>query len=200
MDSHTASDVSAIILSSGLSERMGQHKALLRWDRSRSFLEKIAIEFLDAGCSRIFCTVNSSLLPMCESLITDPRIRFILNEHPEWGRMHSLCLGLKELGREAYCFIHNVDNPFITKIIILKILAAKEPDAWCSPEFSGKGGHPVLLPKSIIREIVKENAKNGTLQETLKRFPKRIVSVDDASILKNINSPEDYRDLVNHNC
>lgn len=193
MSKQNTSSFSALILSSGLSERMGRPKARLTWDSSQTFLEKIISDFLKSGCSSVICTVNHYLLPWCESILPGNNVRFILNEHPEWGRMHSVRLGLNELQTESYCLIHNIDNPFINPDSILKILSQREPDAWCSPEFEGKGGHPVLITNSIITKILRDDNHDKTLQQVLMEFPKRIVPMEDDTVLRNINSPEDYQ-------
>jgi molybdenum cofactor cytidylyltransferase len=189
---------SAIILAAGLSERMGKPKALLMWDQSKTFLEKIAGEFADAGCDKIVCTVNEIVLPHCKPLEAWKNLKLVLNEHPEWGRMHSVKLGLQEVKESHYCFIQNADNPFIDSGTIRKILEAKDPGKWCSPEFNGKAGHPVLLPNLIINLLL-ENNPDKTLQELLHSFPKKVVEMNDDSVLKNINTPEDYLSLLNRN-
>ena len=180
----------ALILASGLSERMGRPKALLPWDSSTTFLEKILAEYRMAGSARIIVTVNKLVMPFCESLKPDPAVILILNEHPERGRLHSVKLGLQYAGESQFCFIQNVDNPFVRAEIILKILASRDP------EYSGKGGHPVLLPKVITDHLLSENNPEANLQEILRNFPKKRVLLDDNSILRNINTPEDYRELI----
>ncbi len=188
--------ISALILSSGLSERMGNPKALLMWDENKTFLEKIISEYVESGCTTIICTVNPLIIEECQSLISDTRIKFVLNEHPDLGRLHSVKLGLNELPENSACLIQNIDNPYIGSEAIKKILNSFDPDAWCSPEYHGRGGHPVLLPKKIIREFLKEAPSDSTLQDFLKRFPKKTVQMDDDSILKNVNTPEDYQILI----
>lgn len=187
---------SVLILASGLSERMGRPKALLQWDQSKTFIEKIIEEYLEAGCGKVVCTVNRHVLPFCTSLKSLPNLKFVLNRHPEWGRMYSVKLGLKELAGSSFCFIQNVDNPFIHSKNIMKILEAGNQETWCSPEYKGQGGHPVLLPKSIINQILLEKDLSATLQQVLRIFPKKEVEMEDNSILKNINTPEDYLNLL----
>ena len=188
---------SALILSSGLSERMGQPKALLRWDDSMNFLEKIVREYLDSGCEKVICTVNREVLLHVRGLEAMPPVRLVLNEHPEWGRMHSVRLGLEYSLNSDFCYIQNVDNPFINQAIIKKIMACADHDAWCSPEFNGKGGHPVLLPKSIIRKLLDEKKTAGTLRDVLQSFTKIAVEMDNDIVLRNINIPLDYQNLLN---
>ena len=190
----TPGTVSAgLILAAGFSERMGTPKALLMWDRSMTFLKKIILEFLSAGCDPVVCTVNSLVLPHCSSLESIPRVKIILNEHPEWGRMHSVRLGLEHAGGRPYCLLHNVDNPFIHETILRKILDSANPGSWCAPEYKGKGGHPVLLTARIMDHILQSTCLPTTLEEVLGSFPKKTVKMEDDLILRNINTPGDYR-------
>ena len=141
---------STIILSSGLSERMGQPKALLKWDQSTTFIEKIINEFLKAGSESVICMINEITEPFCKKMIVPQNVKFIVNHHPDWGRFYSIRTGLNEVKDSNFCFVHNVDNPFVSLEAINKLLAKRNPDAWCSPVYMEKGGHPVLLPNSII--------------------------------------------------
>jgi CTP:molybdopterin cytidylyltransferase MocA len=188
---------SAVILASGLSERMGQSKALLMWDKKRTFLEKIIEEYMNAGCEKVVCTVNRQLLPYCKSFISIQNVIFVLNKHPEQGRMNSVRLGLQEVKNSRFCFIQNVDNPHVNVKIIRKILEAADPETWCSPEYKGHGGHPVLLSKIVIDAILQELNPDITLQQILHRFPKKAVEMVDDALLKNINTPEDYLEFMN---
>lgn len=187
---------SALILASGLSERMGQPKALLMWDNKKTFLEKIVQEYIASGCEKIICTLNNHVLPHCRSNENFQGVKFVLNPHPDWGRMYSVMLGLKEIGQSQFCLIQNVDNPFIHSEMIKKIVASGDHQSWCSPEFGGKGGHPVLLPKIVINKILSGNCLEITFQQILKQFPKKTVECEDDSILRNINTPEDYRNYL----
>jgi CTP:molybdopterin cytidylyltransferase MocA len=187
---------SALILASGLSERMGYSKALLMWDESTSFLEKLIGEYLEAGCTQVVCTLNEQVYPYFKHLENLSGVTIVLNLHPELGRMYSVKLGLDALKDSQYCLLQNVDSPFINRNVIGEILESADPDAWSSPEHKGKGGHPVILPHKIIDQILQANNKDLTLREVLDSFPKKVVNVADDSILKNINTPEDYRDFL----
>jgi CTP:molybdopterin cytidylyltransferase MocA len=172
---------------------MGSPKALLMWDQNKSFLEKIILEYLNAGCNPVVCTVNKEVLPYCKIPGTLPNVKIIVNPHPEWGRMHSVRLGLQAVKNSPYCLLQNVDNPFITGNAIRRILESASPEAWISPEYQGKGGHPVLLPNTIIDQILQGHHADTTLSKALDSFPKKVVIMEDDCILMNINTPDDYK-------
>jgi CTP:molybdopterin cytidylyltransferase MocA len=186
------SSCAAIILSSGLSERMGEPKALLKWDHSKSFLEKIISEYTEAGCRKIVCTINAKTEALCNNLNLPSAVKFVLNQHPEWGRLYAISIAAHELLESDFCFVQNVDNPFVTAELIDNIYSGKSPDAWCSPVHNGKGGHPVLLPQMIIQKIAETKTTGITLNDILKPCRRINVEIDSDNIFRNINTPEEY--------
>jgi len=181
-----------IILASGFSERMGEPKALLKWDETTTFLEKIINEYTKAGCKRIICMINHITEPLCRDLKIPSNVTFVINEHPEWGRFYSLRLASMAAKERDFCFIQNVDNPFVTVEVIEKLYAQRNPDAWCSPVYEQKGGHPVLLPQVVIEKIAQIKENDFTLRDILKHYQKIEVEIDTETILRNINTPEEY--------
>ena len=182
----------SIILASGLSERMGKPKALLPWDKSTTFIEKIINEYTKASCNRIICLVNEKTEPLCRALDIKSNVKFVINEHPEWGRFYSIRMASQEVKDDGFCFIQNVDNPFVSVDIIEMLYAKRKADSWCSPVYNGRGGHPVLLPKVIINKISQLSDNNHTLLDILKPYQRINVEIDSDTILRNINTPEDY--------
>ena len=182
----------AVILSSGLSERMGKPKALLQWDDSTTFIEKTINEYIKAGCDKIICTVNKINEPLCKSLNLQSNVMFVLNEHPEWGRFYSIRIASQEAKVSDFCFIQNIDNPFVSSEIIDRIWENRDLNSWCSPIYKGKGGHPVLLSQGIIQQIHNSNKQDITLHDILKPFQRVNIEVDTDTILRNINTPEEY--------
>lgn len=189
----TADTCPAIILSAGFSERMGQPKALLKWNRSTTFIEKIINEFCSFNCNPVICVINKSIEPDCSRLRVPSRVKFIINEHPESGRFSSVRTGINEITEADFCFIHNVDNPFVNRDVISRLFALRDPDAWCSPVYAGKGGHPVLISSSVIRVIANTHDLAITLADILNSFPRINMEMADDTPLRNINTQDDYK-------
>lgn len=185
-------NTSAIILSSGFSERMGKPKAFLKWNESTTFIEKIINEFNNFGCEKIVCIINNIIEPSCSLLNVPESVKFIVNPHPEKGRFGSIKIGVSEIVNSEFCFIHNVDNPFINIDTLGKVYSVKSHNAWCSPVYKGKGGHPVLLPQTILKKIEEINNPDTILSNVLNNYYVNKVEVNNDSILRNINTPEEY--------
>lgn len=139
-------DVSAIILSSGLSERMGQPKALLKWNHETTFIEKIIGEFHRFGCQQVVCMINTAIEIACTTFDVPSNVKFVVNHHPEWGRFHSIRTGLGAVKETDFCFIHNVDNPFVNRDIVEKLYRYGMAIAGVRPCTTVRGATPCLSP------------------------------------------------------
>lgn len=182
----------ALILASGFSERMGAPKALLKWDAHTTFIERICKQFTDAGCTHVVCTLNAHTYVQCAALSLPGQVTLVLNRHPELGRLYSIQSGLKALPESSCCFVHNVDNPFVNTRIISLLYEARSLQHWCAPVFDGKSGHPVLLPRTVLNQVMAQTDLSLSLKDILSSFTRKDVRVPDDAVLRNINSPEDY--------
>ncbi len=186
--------VSCIILSAGSSDRMGMHKALLKYDKDSIFIRKITDTYDQAGMEQIIVVVSVGLFDQIkeESINLNAKIKLIINENPELGRFNSLQTGINCINTGNYCFFQNIDNPF-TSIEVLKSLIHYRNDAdVIIPSFQNKSGHPVLLSPLLVEKIRIEKAPNLRINEFLKKFNMLKPEVQESSILVNINSPEDF--------
>ena len=90
----------AVILSGGLSERLGQPKALVKV-RDQTILSIAVKKLQNAGCNPIIVVVNQTL--QFEALVNSNGATVVVNKTPEAGRTGSLKIGLNsiisELGR-----------------------------------------------------------------------------------------------------
>jgi CTP:molybdopterin cytidylyltransferase MocA len=68
----------------------------------------------------------------------------------------------------------------------------KHSDAVCQPEFQGRARHPVILPRKVFNELKHTHAE--TLKDFLKLIPRPGVQypVNDASVLLDLDTPQDY--------
>jgi molybdenum cofactor cytidylyltransferase len=190
---------SVVVLAAGVSTRMGKPKFLLKFDRDSYFLENIIKGYRSFGTREVIVVVNdtgSSYLNEHE-IYKESEIKIVVNHHPEWDRFFSLKTGLKSLkNKKQQVFVHNVDNPFVN-LTVLEAMAEKSTESdFISPAFHGKGGHPILISEKVVNEVVTEKHDALNLKEFLRRYSKYSVEVDDENILVNINTPEDYKNII----
>ena len=120
-------------------------------------------------------------------------VKIVINEHPDWHRFYSLKIGVKSLSEIGNIFIHNVDNPFVNCKVLNKLAENIHAADYISPEFSGKGGHPILLSEKIINDVRTTQEDQLHFKEFLNQYPKNKVRVDDEKVLVNINTIDEYQ-------
>ncbi len=192
-------EYSAIILAAGKSERMGFPKLSLKYDEKNNFIEHIISEYLSFDCKEIILVINKiGIEYLKKNEIQFPEtVKIVVNEHPDWHRFYSLKKGVKSLSKNRPVFINNVDNPFVNDNVLNELVKNIKTADYISPEFEGKGGHPILLSKKIIEELktIAEDQKH--LKEFLNRYSRLRIRVNDEKILVNINTIEEYKRYFN---
>src|ERR1035437_3004531 len=111
-------NVGALILAAGSSIRMGTPKAFLPFDENTTFLGKISSTYLKWGCNEIVVVINKALAKKVRFTGEQAKtVTFVVNDHLEFERFYSVKLGLQKMTKSDFCFIQNVDNPFLTQNI-----------------------------------------------------------------------------------
>jgi len=84
----------AVVIAAGASERLGQPKALVKWNDET--LVKRSIRLLQsAGCTPIIVVSNNEIAVDC--MVECPDANIVINQQPEEGRTGSIQLGLMSL-------------------------------------------------------------------------------------------------------
>lgn len=187
-------DTGVVILAAGESRRMKSPKPFLMFDSERRFIDKIIDEYKDLGIIHIVVVVNKSIV---ELLKPKDDILICINEHLEYERYYSIKLGLEKIGKCDFCFIQNIDNPFVNQLILNKLYGNKINSGCTIPVYNDKGGHPVLLSVEVINKILTAKEMNLNFKDVLNEFPNKRIEVEDESILININSIEEYQKYFN---
>ena len=189
---------SVIILAAGNSGRMGEPKSLLKWNENETFIQKIISEYKEFGCKNIIAVINQEVLDLYKSYSYNffNDITIVLNNHLEWERFYSVKLGLVALKNKEFCFIQNVDNPYVNTHLLELLYKEKEESSFCVPFYKDKGGHPILVNKKIIDSIVNINENDLNLKNVLSPFVKKKIAVSDETILYNINNKREYKRLL----
>ncbi len=188
---------SVIILAAGNSGRMGEAKSFLKWNENTTFIQKIINEYNQFACKNIIAVINSAGLNFYKNnsynFFND--ITVVVNNHLEWERFYSVKLGLEALKEKQFCFIQNVDNPFVSQELLQSLFADKDPFSYNAPYYKDKGGHPILINNKIINSIVNTSENDLNLKNVLSAFNKKKIDVSDETILYNINNMKEYNRL-----
>ncbi len=194
--------ISAIVLAAGQSKRMGQPKMLLPWGKT-TVLGQV-IETLKRTSIDQVIVVTGGYRSQVEEVAADFKVRTIHNDGYENGEMlSSLQCGLREIhesrGNESHLsdavLICLGDQPRIQAEIVQLIVDhyVKTGADIIIPSHKNRRGHPWLVAKTHWEEILHLEAPQ-TPRDFLDRHSSSIsyVNVDDASIISDIDTYEDY--------
>ena len=188
---------SVLILAGGESSRMKFPKPWLKKDYYHTFLSSIIHQYRSLGFINIVVVLNENFAInewRKNFLVCDKLAKIVLNTSPEKGRLHSIFLGLKGIS-SPYTLLHNVDNPYVNNEAINSILKNYKDDITI-PQFEGKGGHPVLFNLKVRKEIIENYHQYGSLKDVFEKFNRNYVNVNSNTIHQNINTPSEYRILM----
>ncbi len=189
-----STDFSAIILAAGNSGRMGVPKWSLMYDEKLNFAQKIAHEFSEAGANKIALVVNTQSYEQIEkaNFKFPVNIQLIKNENPELGRFNSLKIGVEICDPNEHVCFTNIDNPFVSAELVLKLLENIDKADYIAPCNNGKGGHPVVISQEIVVQIASVKQNDFNLKEFLKEFDKYLLETSCNNVLVNINTIDQY--------
>lgn len=194
--------ITAIILAAGYSSRMGAFKPLLPLGEM-SILEQEIRLFQSAGIHDIRVVAGYRASEVSD-LLKPMGISCIVNEAYNQGMYSSVIAGLRTLTSEQEAFfILPADIPRVRSHTLAALLRAYQESniqhPILYPNFQGMRGHPPLIASSYAAEMIRGNQPGGlrAFLEIYKNYAED-VEVSDEGILFDIDTPEDYRRLIDH--
>lgn len=194
VDEHTG----AVVLAAGLSRRMGSPKMVLPWGE-HTVIEQVAGILIAAGVGQIIVVTGGARDRVGAALSGYP-VRLVHN--PEFAReemLSSLQAGIRQLNADIdACLIVLGDQPGIEVDVIRAIMdrfrAGDERAKLVVPSYKMRRGHPWLAARSLWKELLAMQS-GQTLRDFLHAHDGEItyVEVDSPWILKDMDTPDDYR-------
>ena len=193
-------DISAVILAAGESKRMGQPKMLLSWGDS-TVLGQVVSSFGSAGLPEILVVTGGArerIEAMLAGIKVQSQLRIIFNPEYAHGEMlSSIQTGLEALrtGTRA-ALIGLGDQPQVREDVIRRICEAfnKTRANLIIPSYQNRRGHPWLVAQPLWADL-QALPSSATPRLFLRSHTDEILylPVDDDSILRDIDTPEDYQ-------
>lgn len=170
---------------------MGRPKQLLPLDGCP--LIEHALRALAASRVDEIVVVAGSLYDVFAPLCRKYRARIVRNPDPASDMMKSVCIGLSAARIDTSgILIFPADYPRIMVETINRLLAEhdKSPRDILVPTCGGRRGHPVIFPRYLLRGF----GSGITLRDIMRLHAAHVrhVPVDDAGILLDIDTPEEY--------
>jgi molybdenum cofactor cytidylyltransferase len=189
--------VPAVILASGQSKRMGRSKALLPCRTDETFVCRIARTLRTGGAHDVFIVgrVDDAAL-RAEAARCDAR--FVENARADLGQLSSILAGLDAVDHLDLdgVLVMPVDMPLVSPDTIRSVIAAFLTDrpAIARAVHNGRHGHPVVFGPSVFEDLRRADPGIGA-KAVLHAHAGAVldVEVDDPAILRDVDTPEDYR-------
>lgn len=187
----------AIVLAAGYSSRANAFKMTLPMGQmgEMSVLEQTISKF-EGLCGRIIVVagfqaeiIQEEIAKIISKNAYSFQIKFVYNENFNQGMFHSIQKGRNEVNAPTF-FITPGDCPLVKKETVQ--LLAKHKGNVVIPSFDYKGGHPIKLSSEVKQKILETNPESN-LRVVLGGYEKQYMNVDDAGVLMDVDTPEDYQ-------
>ncbi len=189
--------ISAIVLAAGESSRMGTPKALLPVGEE-TFLSAVCARLSEAGVAEVVAVLGAD----AEHVRSFRRFAasVVVNRAYRDGQLSSLRCGLRAVAPGSRgAMVTLVDHPLVAAATYrtMREEAEKEPGMILVAAHRGRGGHPVVFPRSVFAELFAAPAGEGA-RAVVRADPARVrrIAFDDPGIVADIDTPEEYRDYL----
>lgn len=192
-----------IILSAGISSRMGRDKALLDFPGTNDNFLTMQIASLKPHCELVIVVAGANAESL-KRFVYAQAAELVVNPDPARGQFSSLQVGLQAVldrGRDKALITHVDRLPALHETLLRlrqRFVEIERKGQWLVvPQFAGKHGHPVLAGREMI-EAWLQAPISSTGREVEHVHQNRIdyLDLDDANVTANINTPEEYEDMV----
>ena len=187
-----------LILSAGLSERMGKFKPLLSY-KGKSFIQNVVVK-MSSVCDKIIIVTGhkaNEVLEDVSGLNISSKIEFVFNSEYEKGMFTSLQAGLQKAGESEWVLYHLVDQPGLPDEFYKEFVQQIDDKYnWVQPKVNEHKGHPVLIHKSLVQHILSASG-DSILREVSnsKLVKKKFWECRYEEIFQDIDTEEDYSGL-----
>lgn len=189
----------AIVLAAGYSSRANAFKMTLPMGQM-SVLEQTISKF-EGLCSRVIVVagfqaeiIQEEIVKIISENAYSFQIKFVYNENFDQGMFHSIQKGCSEVNAPTF-FITPGDCPLVKKETVK--LLAKHKGNVVIPSFDYKGGHPIKLSSEVKQKIL-ETDPESNLRVVLGGYEKQYMNVDDAGVLMDVDTPEDFQKAIDY--
>jgi len=178
---------------------MGRSKALLLCVSNETFVCRIARTLRTGGAHEVFVIGRPDDVPLRDE-VGRCGARFIDNPRADDGQLSSLQAGIDAIDTRDVdgAIVMPVDMPLVTSDTMQRVITAfltqRPPIA--RAVYRGRHGHPVLFSPQVFDELRGADPGIGA-KAVVHAHADAIadVDVDDAAVLRDVDTPDDYRQL-----
>lgn len=188
--------VAGIVLAAGRSRRYGEPKQLLPW-RGIPMVRQVALTALHAGLDPVV-VVTGAHHDQVHEAIRDLPIKHVYNPAWEAGQSTSVKAGLEQLPDEIGAAIFLLaDQPQVPVSLVTALVEAHATtlSPLVAPFVRGRRANPVLFDRLTFQDLMKLRGDSGG-RSLFSRYLVARVSWEDENLLLDVDSEEDYRNLL----
>ncbi len=184
--------IDGIILAAGLSRRMGENKLLLPFLGKPLLRHVLDLALLLPLASVVLVTTKET----AARVHIPSEVRLVHNPCPEQGQSLSIRLALQHSDADGYLFFP-ADQPLLDADTAMAVLAQANPRCIVVPAHGGVPGSPAFFPAGFKEELMALRGDAGG-RGVRERHPEACLyaEVGNASVLRDIDTPEQYRHLL----
>ena len=189
--------VAGIILAAGGAQRYGDAKLLLPW-RGKPIIRHIAENTIQAGISKVIVVLGSVINPIRDVLSGLP-VEFVINDEWAQGQSTSIKKGLNALPSQYGAAIFLLgDQPQIPPNLLVSLIESHRHSLApiTAPLVNGKRANPVIFDRTTFPDLQKLQGDTGG-RAIFSKYPLEWVNWNDDRILLDVDTPEDYKRLLN---
>ena len=183
-----------VILAAGRSSRMGRDKALLPCGDS-TFLGSL-VDVFECCCEPVLVVLGHNADRIRPAA---GRALVVVNEDYDRGMLSSLQTGLRALPEDVQAVAFTlVDHPRLRLETLERLIETfEESEApLVSPTYCGERGHPVVISRQVMEELLALPAEASPKPVLRGRYPEAVfVEVEDPAVVADIDRPEDLERL-----
>ena len=189
----------AIVLAAGLSTRMNAFKPLLHL-AGKPLLQRVIASLRDSGVIGGILVVTGHRAADVEAASAGAGVTTIFNPDYERGEMlSSVRAGISALSHRSSpppgFVLAFADQPAVLSGTIRSLVEAFDAQRppLAIPMYAGRRGHPLVISAALMPEIA-ALGPDDTLRTVVHRHlpGAALVSVDDRSVLDDLDTPEDF--------
>lgn len=180
--------ITAVVLASGLSRRMGCNKLLMEVD-GRPMIGHILNLLKDFHFRRVLVVTSyGEIMTMARTFGYET----VYNDNPAVGQSRSVVLGVKaSLDSEGWLFF-NGDMPWLGRDTIERIIAAADKGKIIVPRYGGCPGQPVYFADGFYHELMELTGDQGGRQ-IIRKHPEsvRYIDIEDGQQGRDVDTAAD---------
>ncbi|MCH7545783.1 MAG: nucleotidyltransferase family protein [Planctomycetes bacterium] len=194
--------IMGVLLAAGRGRRMGTTKQLLPWphntdaEQLSSTVIESAFDAIASQCRRMIVVLGHEAEAVTAAL--EGREFVPVHADPDAEMFESIKVGLRRAIIEdtmTSVLLHPADHPEVRPSTVMTLLEENRSHPQCViiPEYRGRGGHPVLIPRSFVEDILAFTGSGG-LRAFWTLHPAKClrVSIDDPQTVLDLDTPEAY--------